>query len=253
MALDSSSLKPMDSSDPYPQEDSQSLSFIRLPTDIHVQLLSYLDYRDLQMLRATNTYFRHLFSDCEIAKTKRAYIRTLQEQEAKELLADEQLRFELEENEIDWVVAELELRLTCYTCFRRLFLYDFADTQTTRRRRKGHADSWKRFCTKCAIRHNKWEPGIRLPFRGQKMVYCRRCRDVKPVPFPEALEMLGLCQSCCDVIEIASFQEAFELDWYETKRLIDRFFAGYGSSRVAISDDDWLQLKTELSNLVPAV
>lgn len=215
-------------------------SFMLLPTDIHVQLLSYLNYRDLQMLRATHPYFRALFSDIEIDRTRHAYVKALQRKEEQEVRL------------YGSVFHPDDDRLTCYSCLRCLQPSSFADTQTTGRRRKGHTDAWKRFCTECAIRGNKWEPGILLEFNQQPMVYCRRCRKIKS-PVHENLKPFGLCLDCCAEIGVSRFQTAFYLDWYEVKMFIDQFFAQYHNSRTVIPEADWLKLENELSHFEVSV
>ncbi|TPX20203.1 hypothetical protein DIZ76_016091 [Coccidioides immitis] len=224
-------------------------SFLELPTDIHVQLASYLGYRDLQMLRATNTYFRSIYSDFQIAQSREEYIRTLLDQEVKEALMDRQRDFNLEVYGFSRDFGYHDPRLTCYSCLRRLPEQDFADTQVTRRRRKGHADAYKRFCTECAIRGNKWEPGITLSFQGREMVYCRRCRSIRRIPVHDPMKMVGLCQECCDATGISDFHRSDILDWYAGKILIERFFTRYSNSRVVIPEEDWLKLESELSEL----
>ncbi|EEP81177.1 predicted protein [Uncinocarpus reesii 1704] len=229
--------------------NSSAPSLIDLPTDIHVQLVSYLDFRDLQMLRATSTYFRSLFSESEITKARRDYIQALQQKEVDEVLMDQERKLSVQTLGAVPENNEPDLRLTCYTCLRLLSTQNFADTQVMRRRRKGHADAWKRFCNECAIQENRWEPGITLSFQRRTMIYCRRCRAIRRVPANETLRTFGLCQDCCDDTGISRFEKSYIFDWYEAKMLIDRFFSRYNSSRVVVTEEDWLQLENELSKL----
>jgi hypothetical protein len=210
------------------------MSLLDLPTDLHVLLLSYLDFPSLQMLRATCSYFHQLPSNLQIAAARDAYRQTLFEQE------------QLDPND--------KQLLTCYTCFRRLPISHFACTQISRRRSPGHIDAHKRFCASCAIRDQRWEPGTILsfpPHQRRSLVYCRRCRQVQLPPQNEWLWVFGLCETCRQRTGVPDAHPAKEgvpaLVWRETKMLLDRLYTRHGYARVPIPESEWEMLEHELA------
>lgn len=166
-----------------------------LPSELHLEILSYLNFRDLQMFRATNKYFRSLHSSGELAYFRSAYVRQLFEEEAAEVADSAVLHstdiydyphhshhnsiYTSDDNEDDDSLSGAFF-LTCYTCLRTLYYTHFSSTQRTRRRSKGHADAMKRFCKDCGLRDHKWGPGALLEFPTGLEVYCRRCRQLNP-------------------------------------------------------------------------
>ncbi|PGH13993.1 hypothetical protein AJ80_06133 [Polytolypa hystricis UAMH7299] len=174
-------------------------SLLDLPSDLHIQLmLSCLDYRDLEMLRSTNTYFRNLLSGTEIRRIKTEYIKILVTKEKEEVAnspirdcREHELEFEHEDEDED-----TGQYLNCYSCLRCLPFTEFSSTQSSKRRRKGHTDAAKRFCKDCGMKGNRWELGTLLSFPTGRVVYCRQCRQLIRCPNPEWAKLLGMCRSC---------------------------------------------------------
>lgn len=217
-----------------------TLSLLDLPRELHIELLSFLDFRDLQMLRATNTYFRDLPSDTEIARIRAASVAVLHNQELEEY-----------SNTSD---SEAFNYLNCYCCLRRRHIHHFTTTQTSRRRRKGHADCLKRFCADCALAKNKWEPGIMLTFNYGMVVYCRGCRKLKPPPVAEKSRILGLCAECRRLAGIPhpNVDPVFEPThsfWYSAKDVVDRAFAELHDSGRPVTENTWASLSRQISAL----
>ncbi|KAI1906944.1 hypothetical protein LOZ53_006737 [Ophidiomyces ophidiicola] len=225
------------------------LSFMRLPIDLHVYLLSYLNYRDLQMLRATNTYFRYLVSETELRRSKAAYVKIIYWKEVEEALREHMRRLKCEAFGTIPANPPERLYLTCYTCLRLLPTEEFADTQVTRRRTWGHTNAWKRFCTECAIRHNRWKPGTFLGFQGGEKLYCRGCHVIKPSPVGEIARSLGLCQDCADNTSISTLFADLRGDWYEKKTICDQLLAQYEHPGRTLSKNDWDALSRDVANL----
>ncbi|EEH22052.1 hypothetical protein PABG_04263 [Paracoccidioides brasiliensis Pb03] len=236
-----------------------TLSLLDLPSELHIQLLSWLNFRDLQMLRATNSYFRNLPSEAEIARIRRSYLSDLARAEIEEVARSTTLtlsRFSANEadNKTKFISPQ---RLTCYSCLRDLPIRAFSSTQTTRRRGKGHADAAKRFCADCALRLHKWEPGITLSFSWGEAVYCRRCRELKPLRENETewARIFGLCEGCRTLLGIPDWHQHGEGEgaqgfWYGAKELLDRTFAERGR-RIGEKDieDMWEELRAKIAEL----
>lgn len=231
------------------QRDASSrASLLNLPSDLHVTLLSYLDFPALEKLRATSTYFRTLPSDTEIKKCREAYVRELHSEEVEEMrrLSHRQcIRASTagfsnlaDDGDEDSFFAYLN----CYSCFRSLHYTCFADTQLSRRRTKGHADAWKRFCTECAIKDNKWEPGSLLSFGGQIWLYCRRCHRLKNRPNSQWFRLFDICQSCCEEEGIKDHKQPWAFDWYPAKTMIERMYSREKCRRFQSPEDIWGEL-----------
>ena len=235
------------SSNRQPQDNPASPSLMNLPSELHVYLLSFLDFRALQMLRSASTYFHELPTDAEIARSRAQYVRTLQKlevEEVKQAIRD------------DGTTSSPSLNdqyLTCYTCFCRRPITSFTNTQITRRRTKGHADAYKRFCKDCAILGDKWEPGIILSFPDRDTIYCRRCRDVRTPPRNEWLRVFGLCEECrvrTGILDVHPPKEGVPaVAWYETRRLVDGLYGQCSHGRVPVPEGEWKRLEEELRAL----
>lgn len=218
-----------------------------LPSDLHVQLVPYLDFRALQMLRATNSYYRNLPTPAEIDRAKKAYIQTLLAQEVQEVKRSKARR---NSNIVDYS----DSFLTCYTCFRRRAITHFANTQASRRRSKGHADAYKRFCCDCAVRLGKWESGtiVTLP-DGRNEIYCRRCMRMQQLPPNTMLWSFRLCEDCrvrtgvMDVSQSKVGEPA--LVRTETGFLFDQLYRRYRNARKPVPEAGWKDLELDLRKL----
>ncbi|EEH09407.1 conserved hypothetical protein [Histoplasma capsulatum G186AR] len=239
----------------HPEPDRcSSCSLLDLPSELHLQLMSWLDFRDIQMLRATNSYFRHLPSDTQIARIRRDYVADLVSAEMKEV-AESAANAASTPASNDTSSDDASQRLTCYSCLRHLLIHAFSRTQMTRRRGKGHADASKRFCVDCALRLHKWEPGISLSFSWGDAVYCRRCRGLVPLRNSPAewAGTLGLCEGCQAVLGIPDWRqhegEGTRGFWYEAKALLDRNFAEQRKGMQGERADMWETLRGEIASL----
>ncbi|OAX83087.1 hypothetical protein ACJ72_02558 [Emergomyces africanus] len=237
-------------------------SLLDLPSELHLQLMSWLNFRDLQMLRATNSYFRNLPSDVEIARIRRDYVADLVCAEMEEVTESATNAPSTFGNNTEYPTCFRSLThppspqsLTCYSCLRRLPIHSFSSTQTTRRRAKGHADASKRFCANCALRLHKWEPGITLSFTYGEAVYCRRCRELKILRkgAVEWARIFGLCEGCRALLGIPAWHqheaEGAQGFWYGAKELLDRTFAERGRGRESESEDMWEELREKIAKL----
>jgi len=66
-----------------------------------------------------------------------------------------------------------------------------------KKRSKGHADAYKRFCIDCGIRRPRWQPGQFLKSEGGDIVLCRVCRTLQTTD--DAARGRGLCGSCAKI------------------------------------------------------
>lgn len=234
-------------------------SLMDLPSDLHVQLLSHLEYPDLEMLRGTNSYFRHLPSDLDIAHSRSSYVQTLLQQEQQEVSYAHSLSFSPDPNDV--LAADTNnYFLRCYFCFRRKHISNFTGTQFTQRRSKGHADAGKRFCTSCGVRDRRWEPGTILSTPREQLVYCRRCRELKPLSSASGWRSFGFCEECALYLRLprcghATYQTQAEMEenggWADAKAVFDYIYQvqrGKGS-RDVVSEEAWAELRERISEL----
>lgn len=121
---------------------------LRLPVELHLDILFYLDLRDTSNLAFTNRYFRSItpppshndFLDAESstwAKENRFY--------------------------------------TCKGCVRFRRFEDFADDMKKGKRGRSQVDANARFCLKCGVEDKFYAPGTRLTIHNKSHVLCRMC------------------------------------------------------------------------------
>jgi hypothetical protein len=187
------------------------LCFGNLPPEIHLRIMSYLNFREVQFLRATNSYFYGLLSPTDLARFRTDYA---------ELLYQEELDCVNNPTKYDkypfvpmesYIITREDKKwsegyLTCFFCFRLLPIEHFATSQCTQRRRKGHIHAKKRFCEDCGVEKGMWQPGTELQFHSSltPRVYCSRCRRVRSIPsihlFWRRVHQ-GICSFCLMELE----------------------------------------------------
>src|SRR2546421_6312392 len=131
------------------------MAFLRLPSEIHVQILNLLDYTSFSCLRATSTYFYHLPSRDHIAAAMVSYGG--------------------EESLPDYYAARDFY--PCYTCLRMLPEAAFDKKQVRFTRAFGHRDYRRRCCFECGLR-SQWGVTAREPIilpDGSRYRMCRKC------------------------------------------------------------------------------
>ena len=189
-------------------EDGHPLTFPNLPPELQLEIMSHLNYRELQFLRATSSYFRNLLSPADITRFQKAYIELLFEQEVYAacypLITSESPLLTDDNSFTPEIRRRHEQFLTCFFCFRVRHISHFPASQSTRRRTKGHVDARKRFCDDCGVEKEKWHPGVKLQFPMSPRVYCLRCKQVKEVRYAwswRPREHPGLCAICVHDME----------------------------------------------------
>jgi hypothetical protein len=131
------------------------MPLLGLPSEIHLHILTLLDYTAFSFLRATNVYFYRLPSKDQIKAAMSSY-------ECEESLPDYYSTRDF---------------YPCYTCLRMLPEGAFEKKQIQFTRAFGHKEYRKRFCFECGLR-SQWgvsatEPII-LP-DGSHYRMCPKC------------------------------------------------------------------------------
>jgi hypothetical protein len=156
------------------------MPLLALPSEIHLQILTLLDYTAFTFLRATNVYFYRLPSKDQITAAMSSY--------------------EYEESLPDYYSARDFY--PCYRCLRMLPEGAFDKKQIRFTRAFGHKEYRKRFCFECGLR-SQWgvsatEPII-LP-DGSQYRMCRKCyhgeRQEDHEGNPSKAYTEGLCTTC---------------------------------------------------------
>lgn len=121
--------------------------FLRLPVELHLDIIIHLELHDRVSLTLTNRYFRSIIPP---------------------------------PSHIDFLVAEVSTWATArhlYTCkgcvrFRRY--EEFADDMKKGKRCRSFAEANTRFCLKCGV-DGLYSPGTHLTICGRTHVLCRIC------------------------------------------------------------------------------
>lgn len=156
------------------------MPLLALPREIHLQILTLLDYTAFSRLRATNVYFYHLPSNDHIAAALSSY--------------------ENEESLPDYYSARDFY--PCYTCLRMLPEGAFDKKQIRFTRAFGHKEYRRRFCFECGLR-SQWKVSAAEPIilpDGSRYRLCQKCyhgsrreslEDTSNKAFPASL-----CTTC---------------------------------------------------------
>lgn len=135
------------------------MSLLALPGELHLHILSLLDYKSFTKFRAITKYFRRLPS--------------------KEDIKASLSRYEYEESFADFYSARDFL--PCYSCMRMLPEVAFVRKQIRFTRAFGHREYLKRNCFECGLRSD-WpvtnSETIRLP-DGSWYHFCRQCHHAE--------------------------------------------------------------------------
>jgi hypothetical protein len=149
---------------------------LQLPADIHFSIINVLDFPSIQNLRATNQYFRYLLNEKQLSLARKQYVSVLVKAESD-----------------DW---RDNTRFICYECFQWKPWTDFGKKQISKKRSKGHADVYKRFCIDCGIGRRKWQPGQILKSEDGDLVLCRLCRLLRETN--DEARLKGICSVCAE-------------------------------------------------------
>jgi hypothetical protein len=139
---------------------------LRLPVELHLDIVDRLDLHEKVELACTNRYFMSIIPPPS----------------HNELLVAEK---------DPWPTAK-EL-LTCKGCLRFCRLQDFADEMRKGRRCRGRSEAATRFCLKCGVEDALYAPGTHLTICNRPHVLCSICRDLTN----HVSDNLGVCAGCC--------------------------------------------------------
>lgn len=190
--------------------------FLKLPPELHLRIMSYLDFREIQFLRATNSYFYKFLSTTDLARFRADYIEILYQEELDGVansIKDDGFTSIYEEVDMDRKTKKRHFNyLTCFSCFRLRHYSHFAVSQCTQRRRKGHIHARKRFCEDCGVTKGIWQLGTELQFPSDltRRVYCAKCKMMRFAPSVHAyLRRVhqGLCGECLSELEVDYTQD----------------------------------------------
>ncbi|KAM5475041.1 hypothetical protein MauCBS54593_001512 [Microsporum audouinii] len=167
----------------------QGPPFCRLPPELHFYILEFLDHRDLQQLRCTNRYFKHLPSNRDKFLIRQRYVDDFFEEEKEEK--------EFEDVYLNnmWSERNIAVTLRCYFCFRRRHICMYADSQRIAKRKKGGEHGWKRYCVICGMKKKWWVLGTIHRLEWSIGIYCRLCYSFQILPYRRHCKA-GLCEVC---------------------------------------------------------
>lgn len=122
---------------------------LRLPLELHLDIIDYLQLQEKAGLAATNRYFKSIVEPLSHAS----------------FVAAEQH---------DWATSR---RLyACKGCTRFRRFEDFADDMKKGRLVRGGPESQARLCLDCGVAGKQYPPGMLLNLSGNRSILCPRCK-----------------------------------------------------------------------------
>jgi hypothetical protein len=138
---------------------------LRLPAELHLDIVDLLDFHEKVKLACTNRYFMSIIPPPSHS----------------EFLAAET---------DPWATAK-DL-LTCKGCLRFCGLQDFADEMRKGKRCRGHSEAVTRFCLKCGVDDALYDPGTHITICNRPHVLCSICRNLTD----HLSDHVGVCAGC---------------------------------------------------------
>lgn len=137
---------------------------LRLPIELHYEIVSHLELQDRVRLTLTSRYFTSLiepttFKDFLTAETG------------------------------PWAISKDYY--ACKGCKRFRHLLQFADDMRKGKRARHGVDAQARFCVQCGVDQHWYSPGTNFTIMGKPHVICRLCGA-----FTDRLGVEGACASC---------------------------------------------------------
>lgn len=179
-----------------PYRGSQSIlaaPILRLPVELHCEIIKCLDIRDKVNLASTNRYFRFI-------------IPALTHSEL--LLAEESA----------W--AKSSQLYVCKGCVNFHRWASFADSMRKGKWCRSGTFAKLRLCLKCGVNSALYTPGIHLTICNRKHVLCRTCQQLT-----DQIGHHGMCAACSPNMPLDRGYQYFDHDddWtYATTRMPDR-------------------------------
>lgn len=137
---------------------------LRLPVELHQEIISSLELQDRARLALTNRYFAA----------------TVQPPSRQEFLVAETL---------PWAISK-EL-YACKGCVRFRHLLTFSDDMRKGKRGRHGVNAHTRFCVKCGVDRQWYSLGSEITIMGQPHICCKVCRHVT-----DRIGSKGGCSDC---------------------------------------------------------
>ncbi|KAL5364282.1 hypothetical protein BJX96DRAFT_157081 [Aspergillus floccosus] len=151
-----------------------AVRLLDLPTEIHLQIISYLGYPSCLALSQTSSFFRSMIAV------------------GKPLTSEQKLSFLCTAE--NW--TRYKGRFSCSRCLKLRLRAAFADKQVKAKRAKGHAESDRRFCLDCGIKKRIYQPGQMIDINGITHFVCGLCRQMCGSGL--YCTFCGSCQRCLE-------------------------------------------------------
>ncbi|SLM36687.1 F-box domain [Lasallia pustulata] len=152
---------------------AQTPTLSTIPVELQLNIIGFLHYPTLQILRTADRHFRHLIDMPKIRDS------TPHDELMRELVAAARSDEFLKTKNL----------FACRYCLQLLPENRFGD-----RRRKRVAHDW--FCIDCGLLRSKYKPGKRITCMGVPGVYCLGCREFKQGECRAPDEAGSYCRRC---------------------------------------------------------
>ncbi|KAF2188927.1 F-box domain-containing protein [Zopfia rhizophila CBS 207.26] len=140
---------------------------LRLPIELHRDIVDHLELQDRVRLRLTSRYFTSI----------------IKPPTCQELLAAEAT---------PWAFSR-DL-FTCKDCVRFRHLLKFTDDMRKGKRGRQGSEAHTRYCVDCGVAHRRYKPDTEITIMGQPYVVCRYCKT-----YTDRIGSKGACTSCIPV------------------------------------------------------
>lgn len=181
--------------------DQRHAAISRLPPELLLQILNYLNYPGLSSFLHSCHLFRRFPSEPFVLNVRELYIDDLLAKEQSDagyrrVCAQNLVRYCMHApiNDIHQNRTQKAESLVCYTCYSELPRDRFLRSQVTGNRSYGHSQAGRRFCTACGLKHGKWVPGTYFNRHNGGMIVCITCRGLKETS--REARASKLCNDC---------------------------------------------------------
>lgn len=160
-------------------------SLAQLPVELQLEILFNLDYWELKNVSASCQYYRHFISKSMLDEARERTISRFREIERQGRLTNNQK--------------------PCYTCLRMMHHTKFHDPNASRSTAGNSTTATKpatpafgfRYCIKCGLKENKFQPGQGITSAGKTTAICKHCKRFQKKPIETYTLRHGYaCRSC---------------------------------------------------------
>jgi hypothetical protein len=161
--------------------------FAKIPAELQLHIISYLDYPDVRQLKKTCRYFNYFINEDVMKESKKQQVERYQQME---------LQMRTPAN-----------KLPCYKCLRMKQSAEFYNAKAAyylnaqpsyyTRANASPAQDFNRHCIRCSFRNGLYDPGLKVVTGGETWQVCAACGVLcRDVQYPAYSAAQGTCKPC---------------------------------------------------------